>query len=212
MIDQPEGYRCVMCLNDRKACFYGKAAALTSKSRAGGSSSKAPTRRRSTGKKRSVPPSPPSPSPPPTASSSIVVRRNPRPPSQSSRPSSQSSRPSVSVVVPRKKRSNLSSYREPAVDSPLEVSSFPPSPAVPPSPGVSSLALDDDRDTPTGSGSNQFNLKLMRIQLRASQDDLRVARAQLASANAIHAAELEAYRHRVAELEAENRGRGRRET
>lgn len=78
------------------------------------------------------------------------------------------------------------------------------------SPAASSLLFssDDLRSSgglvgPSSSSSSDFDLELMKIQLRASQEDLRLARAQLERLEVTRQAELTVYRNRVAELELE---------
>jgi hypothetical protein len=94
-------------------------------------------------------------------------------------------------------------YRDPVVDSSSSLSSF--------SPLSSSLLLESDDPRRTDrmvvssspSSSAQFNLELMKVQLRASQEDLRTTRLQMENLEARQQAELAVYRYRVAELETE---------
>lgn len=212
MASQPEGYRCILCQNDRQKCFYGNVPGIHSKSKSVAGPAKASRR----SKKRSAPP--PSPSPPPpvvpppsalppsTTSPSITVRRAPPPSTVTSRPTLPPAPipAPVAEIPPRKKRSNLSSYRDPA-EHVADFSSFSSSPA------MSSLIFDSDVPghsnspvlPPSASSSSDFDLQLMKIQLRASQEDLRSVQEQLHRVEVTRQAEIEAYRRRVAELEFE---------
>lgn len=204
---QADGYRCIMCLNDKQRCMYGNVPALHSKSKPGVGSTK--ISRRSAKRPAPLPsPSPPPASVSPTANSSIVVRRA-LPSSAPPVSMSPSSIPPV-VLPPRKKKSNLSSYRDPIAENSADFSPLSGSLA------MSSLLFDSDVASQSGrpsapplsaasSSSSEFDLRLMKIQLRASQEDLRSVREQLARLEATRQAEVEAYRRRVEDLEFEKR-------
>jgi hypothetical protein len=102
------------------------------------------------------------------------------------------------------------SYRDPVAENAAQFSPLSGSSA------ISSLLFDSDVPSQSGrpfapslstasSSSSEFDLQLMKIQLRASQEDLRSARDQLARLEETRQAELEAYRRRVEDLELEKR-------